>query len=96
MVMYNIDHPQWFCFYHKKIGQDVVIVCILSGVKSCVPSSFVPLPEVISAEVSTKHDFVLCFVYIPPDSPSCLFPHLVCILKAKFPYTIICRRFQSS
>ena len=35
----------------------------------------------ISVEVGTKHDFVLCAIYIPPDSPACLISSLVLYLS---------------
>ena len=75
--------PNGFVLYHKdrpKRGGGVLI-----AVKSCVPSSSVPSPpdlEVISVEVGIKHDFVLCSVYIPPDSPACLISSLVLYLKS--------------
>ena len=75
--------PNGFVLYRKdrpKRGGGVLI-----SVKSCVPSSSVPSPpdlEVISVEVGIKHDFVLCSVYIPPDSPACLISSLVLYLKS--------------
>ena len=57
---------------------------VLIAVKSCVPSSLVPSPpnpEVISVELGIKHDFVLCSVYIPPDSPAGLISSLVIYLN---------------
>ena len=57
-------------FYIVKIGQNVVAVYSLQlNHVSLVPSP--PDLEVISIEVGTKHDFVLCSIYIPPDSPAC-------------------------
>ena len=57
---------------------------VLIAVKSCIPSSLVPSPpnlEVISVELGIKHDFVLCSVYIPPDSPAGFISSLVTYLN---------------
>ena len=76
--------PNGFVLYRKdrpRRGGGVLI-----AIKSCVPSSLVPSPpdlEVISVEVGTKHDFVLCSIYIPPDSPACLISSLVLYLVSK-------------
>ena len=47
---------------------------VLIAVKSHVHSSRLPSPpdiEVVSVKIGVDHDFVLCSVYIPPDSPAC-------------------------
>ena len=74
--------PNGFVLYRKdrpRCGGGVLI-----AVKSCVPTSFVPSPpdlEVITIEVGTKHDFVVCSVYIPPESSACLISSLVLYLN---------------
>ena len=57
---------------------------VLIAVKSYVPSSSVPSPpdiEVISVEIGTNHDLVLCSIYVPPDSPVSLIFSLVFYLS---------------
>ena len=60
---------------------------VLIAVKSCVHSSCLPSPldlEVVSVRIGSDHynDFVLCTVYIPPDSPACLISSLVLYLTS--------------
>ena len=38
--------------------------------------------EVISVEIGTNHDSVLCFIYLPPDSPVSLTSSLVLYLSS--------------
>lgn len=58
---------------------------MLIAVKSAVPGSSLPSPsdiEVISVEIGTNRDLVLCSIYVPPDSPVSLISSLVLYLSS--------------